>query len=163
MSPTVFHSLVSASPAETTALAHGMAGVLRPGDVLLLDGPIGAGKTHFARSLIRAVQGPGSDEDIPSPTFTLVQTYDSPKGEIWHADLYRLTNPGEVPELGLEDAFETAICLVEWPDRLGSAQPHAALTLRFVTKGDDTREIAFSGAGDWAARLSPALHPTGAA
>src|SRR5690606_21268904 len=118
-------------------------------DVFLLEGPIGAGKTHFARSLIRALQGPGSVEDIPSPTFTLVQTYDSAAGEIWHADLYRLTSVGEAFELGLDEAFETAICLIEWPDRLGQAAPANALTLRFEPGPDDTRGIVFSGDGKW--------------
>ncbi|SFL77724.1 tRNA threonylcarbamoyladenosine biosynthesis protein TsaE [Shimia aestuarii] len=102
---------------------------MRPGDVLLLQGDIGAGKTHFARALIQSLLS--EPEDVPSPTFTLVQTYETPGSEIWHADLYRLTSPDEVVELGLTDAFEDAICLVEWPDRLAELAPQSALRLDF--------------------------------
>ena len=131
------------SPEATCALASQLATRLSPGDVLLLSGGIGAGKTHFARCLIQSMLGWA--EDVPSPTFTLVQTYDTEKAEIWHADLYRLTSPDEVIELGLDEAFETAICLIEWPDRLGSLVPSDALRLQFVTVDDETREITASG------------------
>jgi len=154
MTSTAFRNHLSHGPDDTAKLARAMAEVLRPGDVVLLEGPIGAGKTHFARCLIRALQGPEPDDDIPSPTFTLIQTYDSPRGEIWHADLYRLTEVGEVFELGLADAFDTAICLVEWPDRLGRTRPPGALTLRFDPLENDARHIAFLGNADWSARLS---------
>ncbi len=110
-------------------MAQFIGAQLVPGDVLLLEGEIGAGKTHFARSLILSLLA--AHEDIPSPTFTLVQTYDGPACEIWHADLYRLTSPDEIVELGLTDAFEDAICLVEWPDRLADLAPTSALTLAF--------------------------------
>ena len=113
--------------AETSRLAGLLAPQLRAGDVVLLEGPIGAGKTHFCRALIRARLG--RQEDVPSPTFTLVQTYEA-EVDIWHADLYRLTHPDEACELGLEEAFETAICLVEWPDRLGRATPPGAIRIR---------------------------------
>lgn len=115
--------------AATQALAHRIAPQLKIGDCLLLEGPIGAGKTAFSRALIRARLG--RMEDVPSPTFTLVQVYDDPDGDIWHCDLYRLTHPDEAFELGLEEAFETAICLVEWPDRLGKDAPKSASTLIF--------------------------------
>ena len=152
-----FHTCMAASADATAALAQRFAPLLGPGDVVLLEGDIGAGKTHFARSLIRAIQGPESWEDIPSPTFTLVQTYDSPQGEIWHADLYRLTDLSEVFELGLDDAFETAICLIEWPDRLGPDAPASALTLTFIPQGDTARRIDFAGDRAWPDRLSAAL------
>ncbi|WP_037371802.1 tRNA (adenosine(37)-N6)-threonylcarbamoyltransferase complex ATPase subunit type 1 TsaE [Salipiger mucosus] len=127
-------ALTLASPEDTCALAAALAPGLRPGDVLLLSGEIGAGKTHFARCLIQALQE--MPEDVPSPTFTLVQSYDTPAGEVWHADLYRLGDPDQVEELGLFEAFETAICLVEWPDRLGELAPPEALSLHF-TAGED--------------------------
>lgn len=115
------------SPDATARLAATLGGRLHPGDCLLLAGPIGAGKTHFARALVQSLLP--APEDVPSPTYTLVQSYDSPRAEIWHADLYRLSDPAEIVELGLADAFETAICLVEWPDRLGAEAPDHALWL----------------------------------
>lgn len=139
-----------ASPDETEALARRLAPRLGPGDTLLLEGPIGAGKTHFARALVRArLAAVGRDEDVPSPTFTLVQTYEAGGVEIWHADLYRLDGPEDVPELGLDEAFGRAICLVEWPDRLG-VPPEGAVTLRFAVTGDDRRRLTVrTGAARW--------------
>jgi tRNA threonylcarbamoyladenosine biosynthesis protein TsaE len=107
--------------AETEALGRRLAALARPGDVILLEGPIGAGKAALPAP--SSAPGWGQEEEVPSPTFTLVQVYEADGVEIWHADLYRLTHPDEVWELGLDDAFATAICLVEWPDRLGQ---HAA-------------------------------------
>ncbi len=129
------------SPDATALFAQTFAKHLTPGDVILLSGGIGAGKTHFARSLIHALQDP--PEDVPSPTFTLVQVYDTPKGEIWHSDLYRLSDPDECVELGLTDAFETAICLVEWPDKLEDLTPENALKIHLDTcaNDDDHRQM----------------------
>lgn len=127
-----FTEIQLASPGDTADLAKLIAPRLRPGDVLLLEGPIGAGKSHFARALIQArLAAAGLAEDVPSPTYTLVQSYDDSICEILHADLYRLVVLDEVEELGLMDAFEAAICLVEWPDRLGELAPQDALTLAF--------------------------------
>jgi len=146
--------LILPSPDATCALASAMGPVLRAGDVLLLEGGIGAGKTHFARCLIQALLP--EPEDVPSPTFTLVQVYDGADFEIWHSDLYRLTDPDQVVELGLTEAFETALCLVEWPDRLADLVPQDALWLRFSDAGDDADarvlQLGWS-AGDWGARL----------
>lgn len=128
--------------AATTRLGEWLGPLLRPGDVMLLDGGLGAGKTHLARALIRTRLAQA--EDIPSPTFTLVQTYEGDTTEIWHADLYRLSHPDEVVELGLEAAFEQAICLVEWPDRLGSLTPGNALRLTLTPEGEG-RRASFSG------------------
>ncbi len=128
--------------AATTALAELLALHLRPGDTLLLSGGIGAGKTHLARAFIQAKLGRA--EDVPSPTFTLVQTYEAADCEIWHADLYRLSHPDEVLELGLESAFQTAICLIEWPDRLGDLAPPFALRLA-LSISEDGRDAVFTG------------------
>ncbi|MEM8631498.1 MAG: tRNA (adenosine(37)-N6)-threonylcarbamoyltransferase complex ATPase subunit type 1 TsaE [Pseudomonadota bacterium] len=119
---------------ETTCiLAARLAPVLGRGDCLLLQGDIGAGKSAFARALIQTrMAAAGPVEDVPSPTYTLVQTYDAGPLEIWHADLYRLGDPQEAAELGLTEAFETALTLVEWPDRLGSLAPDGALWLEFA-------------------------------
>lgn len=111
--------------------------------MLLLTGDIGAGKTHFARALIQEILP--VPEDVPSPTFTLVQIYEAAGCEIWHADLYRLSNPDEVVELGLTDAFEGEICLVEWPDRLAELAPENALELDFsMTKKISERSLSIS-------------------
>lgn len=138
---TTFHLSRTLKSADSTRdLAHQIGETLQPGDVLLLEGPIGAGKTHFARSLIQSLLP--VHEDVPSPTFTLVQVYDGAHSEIWHADLYRLTAPDEVVELGLTDAFEDAICLVEWPDRLADLKPDTALSLTFsLTAAEDERHL----------------------
>lgn len=150
--------LILSSPQATAALAVRLGSVLRAGDTLLLEGPIGAGKTLFARSLIQSrLIVP---EDVPSPTFTLVQTYMAPEYEIWHADLYRLGHPQDVVELGLTDAFDTAICLVEWPDRLGQLAPQTALTLRFSTIDDENVRVLDAAWSDptWTARLKDVFH-----
>ena len=137
-------SLFLPDDAATTRLGAALAGLVRPGDTLLLHGPIGAGKTHLARALIQARLG--WREDVPSPSFTLVQTYVADQTEIWHADLYRLSHPDEVFELGLHDAFATAICLIEWPDRLGKSAPQNALNITLSAEGDGRRAILSGGA-----------------
>jgi tRNA threonylcarbamoyladenosine biosynthesis protein TsaE len=129
-------SVFLASEEETNLLGQWFAAHLGTGDVLLLQGPIGAGKSHLARALIRARLG--RMEDVPSPTFTLVQTYQADV-EIWHADLYRLSHPDEVLELGLDEAFSTAICLIEWPDRLGSLAPETALRFELSSEAEGRR------------------------
>lgn len=126
-------SLDLPSEEDTARLGAWFAARLGAGDCILLQGPIGAGKSHFCRALIHARLG--RMEDVPSPTFTLVQTYQADV-EIWHADLYRLTHPDEVTELGLQDAFASAICLIEWPDRLGKATPKNAIRLTLSARGD---------------------------
>lgn len=135
-SPASLH-LSLAGPDETAAAATRLAPHLRAGDCVLLTGSLGVGKTHFARALVQSrLAVHGVTEDVPSPTFTLVQTYDDTLCEIWHADLYRLTDPIELIELGLEDAFTSAITLIEWPDRLGSYAPKGALQITLEMDGD---------------------------
>ena len=124
-------------PDDTSAVASRLAPHLRAGDCLLLTGSLGAGKTHFARALIqKRLSDSNRWEDVPSPTYTLVQTYDDGQSEIWHADLYRLSDPNEIIELGLDEAFETAITVIEWPDRLGDLAPSNALRLTLSVTGE---------------------------
>lgn len=137
------------TPEATDQLAIVLAKVARPGDIILLEGPIGAGKSHFARAYIRARLG--RDEDVPSPTFTLVQEYDG-HPPIWHADLYRLSHPDDLLELGLEEAFGRDICLVEWPERFGTARPGDALTLVLRAEGEG-RIATLTGGASWQDRL----------
>lgn len=151
--PSACRTFALPDPDATDALGRWLAGQLGPGDVLLLVGPIGAGKTHLARALIQhRLAAAGRPEDVPSPTFTLVQVYDDGAGEIWHADLYRLTHPDQVAELGLEEAFDHALCLVEWPDRLGSLTPPQALRLVLAQDGEG-RRATLTGPADRLARL----------
>ena len=142
-----------ASEAATAALAAALAPRLRAGDALLLDGPLGAGKTSFARALIRRLAGPGTE--VPSPTFNLVLTYDIDGVTLWHFDLYRIDDPLEIDELGLEDALADGISLIEWPDRLGPETPADALTVRLRpdTGGATARIAELDGDAAWAARL----------
>jgi tRNA threonylcarbamoyladenosine biosynthesis protein TsaE len=150
MTPAV-RQITLADETATDRFAAAMAATLQRGDTLLLQGPIGAGKSAFARGVIRARLG--RMEDVPSPTFTLVQTYEAPGGDIWHCDLYRLTDPDEVLELGLEEAFQTAICLIEWPDRLGADVPHDALTLTFAARAED-HVVSIAAPPAWQDRLT---------
>lgn len=146
------------SPDATDALAARIAAVVHPGDILLLSGALGAGKTHLARALIRAYLG-NPAEPVPSPTFTLVQSYEADKSTLWHADLYRLSDIAEVYELGLEDAFEDAICLIEWPDRLAPDWPNGAVLLHLSRHADDARTLALHARADTplAARIAAVL------
>lgn len=135
-SPASVH-IVLPSPDDTAAVAARLAPHLRAGDCLLLTGTLGAGKTHFARAVIqKRLFDSGLWEDVPSPTYTLVQTYDDGVCELWHADLYRLADPNEIIELGLDDARETKITLIEWPDRLGDLAPKSALRIALAMDGD---------------------------
>lgn len=146
------HSLFLPSEEATDALGIRLARHLARGDTILLTGPIGAGKSQLSRAIIRARLG--RMEDVPSPTFTLVQTYDAPDADIWHADLYRLSHPDEVFELGLEEAFSTAICLIEWPERLGPYAPADAIHISLSPEGEGRRAvISFAGRPELAKAL----------
>lgn len=125
----------------------------KPRDVILLYGDLGMGKTVFSRAFVQSLTSP--DEDVPSPTFTLVQLYDTDKGTIWHFDLYRLKQPDEVYELGFEEALSDGISLIEWPERAERLYPRNRLEIR-ITAGDspDERRIALIPHGDgWNKRL----------
>jgi tRNA threonylcarbamoyladenosine biosynthesis protein TsaE len=128
--------------AATEALGSNLAPFLVAGDVVLLSGEIGAGKSCFARAVIR--KRLGAFTEVPSPTYTLVQTYDDATPSIWHADLYRISDADDVAELGLLDATETAICLIEWPERAGDIWPKTAIRLVFEPKGEG-RMVHVSG------------------
>jgi hypothetical protein len=145
-----------ASEAETRQLAADIAGVIRPGDWIALSGDLGAGKSTFARALIRALAG-DPELEAPSPTFTLMQSYDTPRGAVVHADLYRLASPEEVHELGLAEALEEAIGLVEWPDRLNGlfdAARRLDVHLALLPDGaDDERHVTLTPGDAWADRL----------
>jgi len=151
---TTDHCLFLRSEAETDRLGQSLAPLLRAGDTLLLWGEIGAGKSALARSIIRAICG--EETEVPSPTYTLVQNYPAPGGEIWHSDLYRLGDAQEALELGLLDAFDNAICLVEWPDRLGPDLPSDALQIH-LTATPDGHNARLSLTSAWAGRLTGAL------
>ena len=138
--------------AETEALARVAARHLRPGDCVLLTGEIGTGKSHFARTAIQALLARFAlVEDVPSPTYTLVQTYHTPEFDIWHADLYRLSDGGELDELGLTDAWQDGVCLIEWPERADGVWPERHLKIGFAIDpaNHDNRTINISFVGEW--------------
>ncbi len=133
----------------TAALAGRLAAQARQGDVYALFGDLGAGKTSFARAFINAL--PGGPEDVPSPTFTLVQTYRRGDLEIWHVDLYRLGGAEESLELGLEEGFAQAAMLIEWPERLGALLPETRLDLAFAYASNHGRRATLTPRGAWRA------------
>lgn len=159
----LFHAI---TPDATEDLARRMAEVTTKGDTVLLSGNLGAGKSHFARAFIRHALGPGqAGIEIPSPSFTLVQTYETDAGEVWHADLYRLSGPDDVFELGLDDAMETERCLIEWPERLAPDWPPASIMLRFEpdpSDPDSARCIGLWAQNDnWTLRRVHTAWPSG--
>lgn len=152
-SPTDRSVIDLADLAATERLAARVAALARPGEAVLLSGPLGAGKSAFARAFVRAWVGdPGAE--VPSPTFTLIQPYDGPRGSVWHCDLYRLGDPDELTELGIEQGLAEAVLLVEWPDRLGSWVPVDRLELAFemCQQAQDARRVTLAGFGSWADR-----------
>lgn len=136
--------------AATLALGHRLGARLEAGDVVCLKGDLGAGKTTLARGAIEAWTG--AQEEAPSPTYTLVQTYEGPKGELWHCDLYRLKRPEDAWELGLEDAFVSAACLIEWPERLQGLTPRDRLDIDLAPEGEG-RRARLSAHGAWRGKL----------
>ncbi|AUG54432.1 tRNA (adenosine(37)-N6)-threonylcarbamoyltransferase complex ATPase subunit type 1 TsaE [Thalassospira marina] len=141
--------------AGTEELAARLAAVAQVGDVILMHGTLGMGKSAFCRAYIRALaQNP--HEEVPSPTFTLVQIYDLVPVPVWHFDLYRLSDPEEVHELDIEDAFSEAVSLIEWPDRLDYLTPEAHLDI-YIEPGSnaDARQIRLVASGEsWQQRIA---------
>jgi len=138
----VFESL---SEADTIRLAEICAGEIQPHDILLLEGDLGSGKSFFTRALIRSfLEAPSLI--VPSPTFTLLQTYEGPKGPVFHYDLYRLKDPEEIFNLGWEESLAEGMVIVEWPDRLGLYRPRESLTLKFENQvgTEDARRITLT-------------------
>ena len=135
--------------AATEARAGAIAALARPGDAILLEGPLGAGKTAFARAFLRAASADPRLE-VPSPTFTLVQSYDTRIGTVHHFDLWRIDDPSALHELGW-DAARSDIVLVEWPERLDALRPADALTVALHLTGTTQRRAVLSG---WPDRLS---------
>lgn len=144
--------------AATRAFAAALAPLLAPGDLVALEGDLGAGKSEVARAVIRARAG--AEIEVPSPTFTLIQRYELAGLVITHADLYRLGSPEEVRELGLDEAIAEGALLVEWPERAGDQLPVDRLTLTLALApqvGEDGRDIAIDAEGSWCRRLEAML------
>jgi tRNA threonylcarbamoyladenosine biosynthesis protein TsaE len=137
----------------TRRLAERLAGLLRVGDFVGLGGVLGAGKTTAARHVIEALAGHAME--VPSPSFTLAQSYEFEDFTLWHFDLYRIETPEEVYELGFEEALADGVCLVEWPDRLGPLIPAERLDLTLLQGASaDGRIACLEAHGDWRGRLA---------
>ncbi len=150
-----------ADEAATHALAGSLAREARIGDVIALAGALGTGKTSFARAFVRAL---GVEDEVPSPTFTLVQTYDTARGTVWHFDLYRLARPDDAYELGLEEAMGDGIALIEWPERLGTLLPRERLDIALaIGATPDSRRATLRGSASWAERVAKIIESRGRA
>lgn len=137
--------------AATARLGQALARQLQPGEAVCLSGPLGAGKSTLARALVRALTTP--DEEVPSPTFTLVQFYEGASLSVAHFDLYRLTDPDEVYELGLDEALEDGAAIIEWPERLEGRLPPDRLDIVIAIAEDGaSRTAALTPHGAWEGR-----------
>jgi len=145
-------SLVFNDEAATARFGAKLARLLKPGDVVALTGGLGSGKTALARAVVRAFQ---PEEDVPSPTFTLVQQYPTPNFAIWHVDLYRLTSAREVQEFGLDEALDAGgALLIEWPERAGNWLPDDRLDIALsIGASPSERRADIVAHGSWLARL----------
>src|ERR1044071_3482044 len=149
------YSVELTSEADIQRLTIDIAAALDPGDLVTLSGDLGAGKTTFARAMIRHLAD-NPDIPVPSPTFTLIQTYDLPRFPIVHADLYRLEGPGELAELGFDDLPKDAVVLLEWPDRAAGFLPPDRLDVAFTLApalGAEHRNVRLTGYGAFAGRV----------
>ena len=159
MSNSIFLDISCANQEAVETLAGSFSALVEPGDLIALTGDLGAGKTTFARAFIRAVLDDDYAE-VPSPTFTLVQAYEAPEYEIFHTDLYRIHEPDEVYDLGLDDERSSSVLLVEWPDRMPDDWWQDALNISLkrpigaATGEDEARIVQFSSdAEHWKDRL----------
>ncbi len=145
--------MILPDPAATEAFGAWLASLVRPGDVITLSGPLGAGKTSIARGLLAAL---GLAGEAPSPSFAIVQPYDPPEVRlpVLHVDLYRVEDADELEELGLEDAGD-ALLVVEWPERAGAARWPEALALVLAVRTDDGRDLTVGVPAAWKDRWSP--------
>ena len=158
--PASFLELDLADEAATHQLANDIGMVLRPGDVICLSGDLGAGKSTFTRSLLRAISA-DPELEVPSPTFTLVQTYEFDRFDLSHFDLYRLEEPEELEELGLDDLLETGAALIEWPEKAEEFLPRSALWMQISQPEEESerRSVSFySGDASWSGRVRETLN-----
>jgi tRNA threonylcarbamoyl adenosine modification protein YjeE len=142
--------VVLAGLAETIALGSRIAAGLEPGDCVALAGDLGAGKTTLARAILRAL---GVRETVPSPTFTLVQCYETGRCPVRHYDFYRIEKASEIAELGFDEALAEGVALVEWPERAGTSIPDASLHVGLVIVDDMGRRARLSGPARWMAQF----------
>ena len=124
---------------ELDAIASALAPLLSVGDVVALNGTLGVGKTTFVRALVRNLTD--TEADVPSPTFTILQTYDTPKFTLYHFDFYRLKSPEEAYEIGIEEAFTDGVSVIEWPEKIGPLLPKQHKAISFEILKDGTRHI----------------------
>jgi len=145
-SPGFWRSLALTDLAATEALGAQIATGLQVGDTVALKGDLGAGKTTLARAVLRAL---GVTEHVPSPTFTLVQSYDTPRLPVRHYDLYRICSPREIDELGMEEALEDGAALIEWPENAGDRLPEDVLLILLTAEGEQSRRADIAGPTRW--------------
>lgn len=139
-----------ADEAATGRLGQAVAAQLRPGEAVCLTGPLGAGKSTLARALVRALTTP--DEEVPSPTFTLVQFYEGARLAVAHFDLYRLSDPDEAYEIGLDEALDAGAAVIEWPERLEGRLPPDRLDIEIALAQDGGRTARLTPHGAWEGR-----------
>jgi tRNA threonylcarbamoyladenosine biosynthesis protein TsaE len=145
--------MILADEAATRAFGASLAGVLEAGDVILLDGPLGAGTTTLVRGLLEALGHQGA---VPSPSFAIVQPYDDLALPLWHADLYRISDPSELDELGLDSILGDGVLVVEWPGHAGQgAWPPTALALSLEPREDGRRALTATPGQGWGERWPP--------